>query len=186
MEIAETVELTCRPGWRRWLDDNHQTKTEIWLVTYRKATGRSSVGYNDAVEEALCFGWIDSIRKSIDQERLAQRFTPRKAGSSFSQTNKERLARLLADGQVIASVAEHLRDVAPEEFQIPPDILAALQARPEAWEYFRTTSPSYQRIRAAYIDGARARPDEFEKRLGSLVDKSARSRQFGYGIEKYY
>ncbi len=87
---------------------------------------------------------------------------------------------------MVASVAAQVRHERPDEFQIPPDILAALQARPGAWEFFRTTSLSYQRIRAAYVEGARARSDEFEKRLGNLVDKSARARQFGYGIEDYY
>lgn len=186
MEVTETVELGSCSEWRTWLSENHSTKTEIWLVSFRKATGRFSISYNDAVEEALCFGWIDSIRKSLDEERLVQRFTPRKPGSSFSQTNKERLARLLAKGKVIPTAATQVRDVRPDDFRIPNDILAALQARPDAWEFFRSTSPSYQRIRAAYVDVARTRPDEFKKRLGSLVDKSARGRQFGYGIEDYY
>lgn len=186
MKITETVELGSRSEWRTWLSENYDTTNEIWLVSHRKATGRLSVRYNDAVEEALCFGWIDSIRKSLDEERFAQRFTPRKRGSSFSQTNRERLARLLAEGQVIPAVAAQVRDVRPDDFRISQDILAALQARSEAWEFFRNTSPSYQRIRAAYVDVARARPDEFARRLQSLVDKSARGRQFGYGIEDYY
>lgn len=178
--------VTSREEWRDWLTANSDTKPEIWLISYLKHTGRPSVPYNSAVEEALCFGWIDSIRKGVDEERTAQRYSPRKPGSSYSQTNKERLARLLSAGKVIPSVVESLGDVRPENYQIPDDLLSALRANEEAWLFFLGTSPSYQRIRAAYIDGARDRPAEFKKRLDNLVDKSAKGKQFGYGIEDYY
>jgi uncharacterized protein YdeI (YjbR/CyaY-like superfamily) len=186
MEITETLYVTTRDDWREWLIANFDTKPEIWLISYRKHTGLPSIPYNSAVEEALCFGWIDSLRKGIDDERNAQRFSPRKQGSSFSQTNKERLARLINTGKVIPEVLEMIGDVRPENFKIPDDILSALQSNEEAWLFFFTTSPSYQRIRTAYIDVARKRPGEFKKRLDNLIDKSAKGKQFGYGIEDYY
>ncbi len=186
MDITETLYVATRTDWRDWLAAHHADKSEIWLVSYRKHTGRPSISYNDAVEEALCFGWIDSTRKRIDQDRYAQRFTPRRPGSSYSQTNKERLARLIAQGKVIPSVMERLGDVRPEDYEIPDDIRYALQANEQAWAFFRTTSPAYQRIRAAYVDHARGRPDEFEKRLNTLIEKSAQGKQFGYGIEDYF
>ena len=186
MDITETLYAATRPEWRDWLAVHYDEKTEIWLVSYRKATGRPSIPYNDAVEEALCFGWIDSIRKGIDQECYAQRYTPRRTGSSFSQLNKERLARLIARGQVIPSVLVDLADVRAEDYEIPADIVSALKVHENAWAFFQTTSPSYQRIRVAYVDTARRRPGEFDKRLQYLVEMSAQEKQFGYGIEDYY
>lgn len=186
MEITETLYVTARECWREWLEANYKAKPEIWLVSYKKHTRLPSIPYNDAVEEALCFGWIDSIRKRLDDDRTVQRFSPRKQESSYSQTNKERLARLIEAGKVLPSVLENLDDVRPENYQIPEDILSALQSNQGAWEFFQTTSPSYQRIRAAYIDGARMRPADFKKRLDNLIEKSAKGKQFGYGIEEYY
>jgi uncharacterized protein YdeI (YjbR/CyaY-like superfamily) len=186
MDITETLYVTTREDWREWLEVNSQVMPEVWLVSYKKYIGRPSIPYNDAVEEALCFGWIDSIRKRLDDDRNVQRFSPRKQGSSYSQTNKERLARLIEAGKVIPSVLEVLGDVRPENYQIPEDILSALRLNQEAWEFFQATSPSYQRIRAAYIDGARKRPADFKKRLDHLIDRSANKKQFGYGIEDYY
>jgi len=186
MDITETLYVTTREEWRDWLTANFDTKPEIWLISYRKHTGRSYLPYNSAVEEALCFGWIDSIRKGIDSECMAQRFSPRRPGSSYSQTNKERLARLIRAGKVIPAVMESIGDVRPDNYEIPMDILSALQSNEEAWRFFRGTSPSYQRIRTAYIDVARTRTAEFKKRLDHLIDMSAKGKQFGYGIEDYY
>lgn len=186
MQITETLYITSRDEWRAWLQENHNAKDEIWLVSYRKDTGRTSLPYNVAVEEALCFGWIDSIRRTIDDEKYAQRFTPRKPGSGYSQTNKERLARLAAEEKLIEEVQHELKDNRPENYELPQDIVAALKSKDAAWEFFNTTSPSYQRIRVAYVDAARQRPGEFEKRLNNLIHKSASGQQFGYHIEDFY
>lgn len=186
MDVTETLYVATRQAWRNWLAARHSDASEIWFVTYRKHTGRPSVSYNDAVEEALCFGWIDSTRKRLDEERLAQRFTPRRPGSAYSQTNKERLARLGAEGQLHASVEGDLAMARPDQFEVPGDIRAALKANANAWTFFASTSASYQRIRAAYVDHVRERPGEFEKRLDHLVQKSAEGKQFGYGIDDYF
>ena len=186
MKIRETLYVSTREEWRRWLQDNHNSKDEIWLVSYRKETGRASLPYNVAVEEALCFRWIDSIRKGIDDEKFAQRFTPRKPGSGYSQTNKERLAHLASEGKLAPGVQRQLKDNRPEEYEFPEDIIVALKSNEDAWGFFKTTSPSYQRIRAAYVDAARDRPEVFEKRLNSLLQKSASGKQFGYHIEDFY
>jgi len=186
VEITETLYLSTREDWGRWLKKNYNSKEDIWLVSYRKGTGRPNIPYNVAVEEALCFGWIDSIRKGIDGEKYAQRFTPRDPNSEFSQTNKERLARLAIEGKVIPEVLRTLTVNRPEEYKIPEDILSAIQVNAAAWQFFKSTSPSYQRIRAAYVDVARDRPSEFMKRLNNLVEKSANGKQFGYHIEDLY
>ena len=186
MEITETLYVSTRKEWRMWLQDNYKSSEEIWLIYYRKETRRPSLSYNAAVEEALCFGWIDSIRKTIDDEKYAQRFSQRNPGSSYSQTNKERLAYLDNEGKLTQEVQLELRDNRPEDFEIPEDIIAALKSNEAAWEFFKAASPSYQRIRAAYVDHARNRPGEFDKRLDNLIEKSARGKQFGYFIENFY
>ncbi len=182
------LDVPDRDGWRAWLAAHHATADEIWLVGHKVHTGRPSVPYNDAVEEALCFGWIDSVRKTVDGVRYAHRYTPRKPRSGFSQTNKERLARLIAAERVHPTVLAGLDRAAidPTAFAMPADIVAALKADPTAWAFFQTTSPAYQRIRVAYVDHARKRGDAFDKRLANLVAKCAAGKQFGYGIEAYY
>ena len=144
------------------------------------------MAYNDAVEEALSFGWIDSIVRSIDEDRYAQRFTPRRPTSTYSQTNRERLRRLIEANQVMPEIAEQVAGILAEPFVVPPDIDAALRADTAAWQCFTAYSDEYQRIRIAYVDSARRRPEEFDKRLANLLRKTAADTQFGFGIEPYY
>ena len=186
MEITETLYAPDRKAWRKWLEQNYRSASEIWLVAYRKRTGKPSVPYSDAVEEALCFGWIDSTVKSLGAERTAQRFSRRKPGSPYSQTNKERLRRLLAQGRVMEDVRATLGDILSEKFEIPPDILQDLKANEQAWRNFQRYPEPYQRIRIAYIDGARKRPEEFQKRLNHFLRMTELGKQFGYGIEAFY
>lgn len=186
MDITQTLYVTTREAWRDWLAAHHEVKPEIWLVSYRAAAGRPSIPYHEAVEEALCFGWIDGIRKGMDGDRYAQRYTPRRPRSGFSQINKERLARLIAQGKVIPAVLERVRDVRAEDFVFPPDILAALRSDEQAWTHFQRFPAPYQRIRVAYVDDARAQEEVFEKRLRNLIEKTAQGKQFGYGIEDFY
>ncbi|HUW09240.1 MAG TPA: YdeI/OmpD-associated family protein [Anaerolineae bacterium] len=186
MDITETLYVTKRDDWRQWLQEHYRTAAEIWLVHYRKPTGMPSLPYNDAVEEALCFGWIDSIVKKLDDERYAQRYTPRRPRSTFSQTNKERLKKLIAQGKVMSDVLAGLGEIGPEDYDYPADIMAALRQNAQAWENFQRCSESYRRIRIAYIDGARDRPGEYEKRLQHLIKMTEQDKQFGRDIEGYY
>lgn len=100
MQIAETLTVTTRGEFRRWLAQNHRTKEEIWLVIYKKASGRATIAYEDAVEEALCFGWIDGIVKGLDHEKYAQRFLPRRKGSHWTAANRAKARRLIAEGKM--------------------------------------------------------------------------------------
>ncbi len=173
--------------WRRWLRRNRRTRPEVWLVYYRKQAGRPRIAYNDAVEEALCFGWIDSTVMKIDDQRFAQRFSPRKPGSAYSQANIERLRRLIPAGKVAKDVVGGLGKVLTQANVIPPDILKAIRSNPAAWRNFRRFSPSYRRIRIAFIEGARNRPGEFRKRLEYFIRMTEQNRTFGFGgIDKYY
>ena len=186
MNITKTLYVTSRAAWRKWLEEYYKSEPEIWLVGYRKATGQPNLPYNTAVEEALCFGWIDSIRKNLDQERYAQRFSPRKPGTPYSQTNKERLKKLIEQGKVAAEVLETIDRDELETFEFPADILAALQANPTAWENFQKYAGTYQRIRVAYIEARRREPEEFHKRLEHFIRMTQADKQFGYDIEAYY
>ena len=186
MKITKALYVPNRKAWRDWLKKHYKTEKEIWLVYYRKQAGKPRIPYNDAVEEALCFGWIDSTVKTLDAERFAQKFSPRKPRSPYSQPNKERLRRLIKQGMVMKDVLATLGDIAAEEFEIPPDILKALKANVQAWKNFQSYSASYQRIRIAFIDAARGRPEEFRKRLKHFLRMTEQNKQFGFGIETYF
>lgn len=187
VELGEILEVTDRAEWRRWLKSHHHSTREIWLVYYRKGSGRERIAYNDAVEEALCFGWIDSNVRSIDEQRFAQRFSARKPGSPYSPANQERLRKLSAEGKVSKSVLEGLKDLPPAKLVVATDIVAAIKADKDAWANYRKFSPAYKRIRIGFIEGARNRPAEFKKRLDYFIKMTAKGKQFGFGgIEKYY
>ena len=187
LDKNKTLYVTNRKEWRAWLKKHYKSEKEIWLVYYKKHTGRPRIPYNEAVEEALCFGWIDSIVKRIDEDRFAQRFSPRNPKSCYSQANRERLRALAEQGKVVKEVLATLDDLAEEEFEIPPDILEAIQASQEAWKNLQGFSPSYVRIRIAFIDASRNRPEEFKKRLRYFIQMTEKNKQFGFGgIEKYY
>lgn len=187
MEISKTLYITNPKDWRKWLKQHHKTEAEVWLVYPKKATGRPRIEYNDAVEQALCFGWIDSIIKKLDDEHTVQRFSPRKPKAKYSQANIERLRTLVAQKKVIKEVADTLTDILNAEFVIPPDILKAIQADREAWKNFQSFSDAYVRIRIAFIDAARKRPAEFIKRLCYFIEMTSKNKQIGFGgIEKHY
>ncbi|MBN1455001.1 MAG: YdeI/OmpD-associated family protein [Methanomicrobia archaeon] len=187
MNKLTTVYVATRRDWRAWLEQHFETEKEIWLIYPKKSSGKPRISYNDAVEEALCFGWIDSMVRSIDAENTAQRFSPRNPQSSFSQANKERLKWLLNENMLHPSQQDIAKKVLKEQFYFPPDIVEALKEDTVAWENYQKFSPSYKRIRISYIDAARKRPNEFKKRLAHFITKTKENKQIGFGgIEKYY
>ena len=177
-----------RSEWRRWLEEHFETASEIWFVFPDKSAGEESLSYNDAVEEALCFGWIDSTNRRLDEGHCIRRFTPRRKGSAYSQPNIERLLWLEARGLLHPKVRESVLPLLREPFAFPPDILDAIRQDEAVWENYRAFSEPYRRIRVAYIEAARRRPEEFRKRLDSFIEKTRRGKRImGYGgIEKYY
>lgn len=179
--------VPSRAKWRAWLKKHYRTETEVWLVFPKTGSGKPRVSYNDAVEEALCFAWIDSTVRGLDDDRYAQRFSVRRAGSKYSQANIERLRFLVREGNVSEDIRGTLPDLDPRRFRMPKDIAEAIRANPKAWKNFRSLSKSYVRIRVAYIEGARKRPVEFRKRLAHFIRMTEQNRQIGFGgIEKYY
>jgi uncharacterized protein YdeI (YjbR/CyaY-like superfamily) len=178
MEIGRMLRARTRSEWRAWLERHHATAAEVWLVYYTKASGKRFVAYNDAVDEALCFGWIDSIVKKLEPDARAQRFTPRRRGSPISPLNRERVRRLIEQGRMTPAglAAAGPIDV---EFRVPPDILRELKADRQTWRNFRAFPESYQRIRVGWIDGSRAAPDVFRRRLDYFLKMTKQDKRFG-------
>ncbi|MFA6471161.1 MAG: YdeI/OmpD-associated family protein [Candidatus Latescibacterota bacterium] len=187
LDEAKLLYMTNRSEWRDWLKKHYKSEKEVWLVYYKKHTGKPRIPYNDAVEEALCFGWIDSIVKKIDEDKFAQKFSLRNVKTSYSQANKERLRALVEKGKVVDEVLSTLGGILKEQFEVPPDILEAVKENMIAWKNFQEFSRSYIRIRVAFIDAARNRPREFRKRMRYFIENTEKNKQFGFGgIEKYY
>jgi len=177
-----------REDWRKWLTENFEITDEVWFVFPQKSSGKKSILYNDAVEEALCFDWIDSTIKSLDKEHKIQRFTPRKPNSTYSQANKERLNRLLENKKIHPKFEDKIRNVLADPFIFPDDIIDRLKEDKTIWKNYQQFSDAYKRIRIAYIQAAKKRPEEFEKRLNNFINKTKENKiipGFG-GIEKYY
>ena len=177
-----------RKDWREWLSENFETTDEIWFVFPNKSSGKKGITYNDAVEEALCFCWIDSTIKALDKEHKIQRFTPRNLKSSYSQANKERLKWLLKNKMIHPKFEKKIQNVLSEPFIFPNDIIERLKEDKMVWKNYLQFSDAYRRIRIAYIYAARKRPEEFEKRLNNFINKTKENKMitgFG-GIEKYY
>jgi len=185
MIVGKTLYVTDRKDWRSWLLKNHDKEKEIWLIYYRKSSGKLRIPYNDAVEEALCYGWIDSTIKGIDDEKFAQRFTPRRPKSSLSEMNRERIHRLMEQKKMtpigLASV-EHLFDAESknEKVKIALDILKELKSDKQAWENFQKFSEGYKKVRIGFIENTRRHGKEiFQKSLRYFVRMTAKNKKFG-------
>jgi uncharacterized protein YdeI (YjbR/CyaY-like superfamily) len=179
VDIGETLYVTGRKAWRDWLEAHHASKPEVWLVFHTKASGKPSIPYNYAVEEALCYGWIDSIVKKLGPDSRAQRFTPRRPGSPMSEMNKARVRRLAEAGLVSPFALESLATTLDEPYQVPADIVAALQADETVWRNFQAFPESYKRIRVGWIDGSRDQPEVFRRRLDYFVRMTRQNKRYG-------
>lgn len=181
MEIGKTLRITTRKAWRAWLEKNHAKKKEIWLVYATKQSGKPRVAYSDAVEEALCFGWIDGIMKKIDANYFAQRFSPRRSSKSqLSETNKERVRRMIRAGLMTPAGMEKIRDRMSEKFELPPDIVAALKRDPKTWKNFQSFPKWYQRVRVGWLDMSRNHPGIFQSRLRYFLKMTAQNKRYGH------
>lgn len=184
MELGKTLYVTNRKQWRSWLSKNHDKETEIWLIYYRKSSGKKRIPYNDTVEEALCYGWIDSIMKRIDEERFAQRFSPRKSNSVLSNLNKERIYQLIEQKKMTAKGLEAIKHVFDASSKISKcviknDLLELLKADEETWKNFQAFPEPYKRIRIGWIEGARTRPEIFKQRLNYFIKMTAKNKRYG-------
>ena len=177
-----------REEWRNWLSNNFETEKEIWFVFPTISANEVGVTYNDAVEEALCFGWIDGVAGTLDEKHQLRRFTPRRKGSGYSRLNIERLIYLDSEGLIHPKIKKEVEEIIKTPFFFPKDIINAIKKDKVAWANYQSFTESYKRIRIAYIDATRKRPEEFKKRLDSFIKKTRENKIItGYGgTDKYY
>jgi uncharacterized protein YdeI (YjbR/CyaY-like superfamily) len=160
----KTLDLPTAAQWRAWLAARHACESEIWLVFHKRHTGRPSIAYDDAVDEALCFGWIDSLIRRLDEDRYARKFTPRKADSRWSTANRRRYAKLKASGRLAPPGLERCptdRDgdaPRPSLDRLPPYIERGIKRHPAAWTFFQALAPSHRRKYIIWIDSAKLEP----------------------------
>jgi uncharacterized protein YdeI (YjbR/CyaY-like superfamily) len=173
----KTLEVRTRARWHGWLRKHHASVGEIWLVFHKQHTGATTLDYEDAVEEALCFGWIDSLVRRLDADRYARKFTPRKPDSRWSDLNRRRYASLerrglLKDaGRANAPAGKRsytVRQRRAPGAAVPGYIARALQADPAVWCFFESLAPSYRRAYVGWIDAAK-RPETRARRLREAI-----------------
>ena len=180
----ETVFAKDRVEWRGWLMKNSVRCEEIWLAFYKKATGKQTVSYDHAVEEALCFGWVDGTKKKLDEECYAFRFIPRKAKSAWSKSNIDRVKRLIAAGQMMpaglkAYQSASAREVPPMPTELPKRLEGKFRRQKAAWTNYSKFPPGYRRVTAGWV--ASARKEETQaKRLEKLMEYSARNERIEF------
>jgi uncharacterized protein YdeI (YjbR/CyaY-like superfamily) len=180
----KTLDVQTVAAWQAWLARHHQSESEVWLVFYKRHTGRPSIAYDDAVCEALCFGWIDSLIKRLDDNRYARKFTPRKPGSRWSTANRERYARLQASGRLkpagvrLAPTDRSGDAPQPPGAGIPKYIKQGLKRHRAAWVFFQNLAPSYRRMYIAWIDSAK-REETKAKRLQEAIAKLGAGEKLG-------
>lgn len=178
VKLGKLLDVHDAQAWRRWLKAHHTSEPEIWLVYHSKTSGVPSIPYNDAVDEALCFGWIDSTVKKVDAESRAQRFTPRRPGSPISPMNRERVLRLRQAGRMTQAGLDAIGDL-ETAFVLPDDVEAALRADDQTWRNYQALPESYQRIRIGFIEGARNRPQMFQRRLAYFLKMTKANKRYG-------
>jgi uncharacterized protein YdeI (YjbR/CyaY-like superfamily) len=184
MDDAERVHAENVAAWRAWLAAHHGSAAGVWLVSWKSATGRPRLSYDDAVEQALCFGWVDSKGRTLDDERSMLWFTPRRPGSGWSRSNKQRVGRLTAAGMmteaglrvVAAARADGSWTVldAVEDGLVPADLAAALADRPDARAHFDAFPRSVRRAILEWIATAK-RPQTRARRVAETAERAARN-----------
>ncbi len=183
------VYATDRNTWRAWLAKNHASETEAWLVYYKKHTGKPSVSYIDSVKEALCFGWIDGLKKRIDDETYAHRFTPRKPHSKWSPQNIKLARELVELGLMTAAGLTAFKQRASydeaqlnvmqaKEISLAPETEKALKANQKAWQNFKQLTPGYRKQYVAWLQSAK-RPETRQKRLQEAIRRLEKNQKLG-------
>ncbi len=180
----KTLEVRSRRQWRSWLEAHYDSESEIWLVIHKRHTAEKTVSYDDAVDEALCFGWIDSIVRRLDADRYLRKFTPRKPDSRWSTINRQRYAQLKARGLLAEPGLERAPTdrsgdaPRPSVLVLPPYMEKELKANARAWRYFQKLAPSYRRAYIGWIDSAK-REETKGKRLCEVVGLLAAGKKLG-------
>ncbi len=184
MVVTEVFYPKSRGEWRAWLEAYHKTNTEVWVQTFRKASGKPSVAYDAIVEECLCFGWIDGSVKKYDDDSMVQRITPRRTKTSLSELNRQRVWKLQAQGLMTPAGIAPIRDQigSPNEVpEIPGWILEQLQADEVVWKNFQAFPLSYRRLKIGWVTDIKgaSRRAEAQKRLDNLIKMTRQGKTYG-------
>ena len=188
MRRKKELYFTNRKDWRAWLAEYHGTEKEVWLVYYKKASGKPILSYDDSVEEALCFGWVDSIITRIDAAKFARKFTPRKTGSKWSEANKERAEKMIKEGKMTSAGLAKVQDAketgkwfntpAKRELTIPSYLEEELARNKKAFGFYNRLAPGYKRIAVAWIDSAK-KEETRKKRLAEFIGLLEQNKKLG-------
>jgi len=183
MTELSTLEVRDREQWRMWLTKNHASSPGVWLVYYKGHTAVQGISYEHSLREALCFGWIDSLIKRLDDDRYARKFTPRKPESKWSEINRELWAQLKKEGSLrpsglAAAPTENGYGARPEIPELPEYLAQALRANPKAWIFFQGLAPTYQRPFVVWVHAAK-REATREKRLRETIRLLASGKKLG-------
>lgn len=181
----ESIETICpanRQAWRRWLQKNHDKKKSVWLIYYKKESSKPTFPWSDAVDEALCFGWIDSVRKPIDDEKFIQFFSKRKAKSTWSKINKEKVQRLIDEERMSTAGLEVIKIAkqngswsildSVEDLIVPPDLKKEFKTLPGSKQYFESLSKSVRKAILQWLVLAK-RPETRQKRIREIAELAA-------------
>lgn len=180
VEPKNLLNAKNREELREWLENNYKTEKECWVIVKRgRPKDDDTFWYIDAVEEAMCFGWIDSTTKKLDSGITAQKLAPRRKGSLWSELNKERCRRMEKLGRMTEAGRSVLPDMSPTGFVIDDEILKALKADPVVWENFQKFPPLYQRVRIDTIQIKRKQPELFQSRLQKLIENTKEGIMYG-------
>lgn len=183
--MTENLYFKDRKAWRAWLRRNHATSNGIWLLNYRKVEGRKGVSHHEALLEALCFGWIDSQMKKLDDISFIQRYTPRRPGSGWSQINKDHCLRLIRQGQMTKAGMRKIDEAkrnglwtkaysAKRGMRLPPDLRKALMKDARAWRNFQAFANCYKTIYIGWVKGAK-REETRRNRIAKVVERARRN-----------
>lgn len=180
MNPVNLLSANNRAELREWLEKNHKTEKECWVVVKRgRPKDDGTFWYIDAVEEAMCFGWIDSTTKKLDSGITAQRLAPRRKGSLWSELNKERCRRMEKLGRMTEAGRMVLPDMSPQGFLIDEDIMKALRAEQEVWDNFNKFPALYQRVRIDTIQIKKNNPELFQSRLEKFIANTKAGIMYG-------
>ena len=175
---------------RKWFEKNHDTAAELLVGFYKKKSGKPSISWPESVDEALCFGWIDGVRRSIDAESYSIRFTPRRARSIWSNVNTKRVADLTKQGRMHASGLEAFKARDPKrsgiyafeqrqkDQELDPALEAKIRKNKKAWAFFQAQPPGYRRLMSVYVMSAKKEETRL-RRLARLIDDSAAGQRVG-------
>lgn len=185
LTITKIIHPVSRQAWRDWLTAHFETEKEVWVAIPKTD---APLDYNDIVEEALCFNWIDSTVKTIDERYRAQRMTPRKTKGKYSQLNIERINRLLDQNLIHPYFTAAMRTVGETPFVYAEDVIGAIKENAKAWAYFQKIPGAYKRIKLASIELARDDQELFNKRLTAFVKSCSNEKLLApsAGMQKYY